>query len=47
MLALTLGAVGMKDGDGVIVALEQMCDAISPMLGAAENKHRLIIDAFE
>jgi hypothetical protein len=47
VFALALGAVGMQHGDGVVVAFEQMGDAVGAVFGAAENNHGLVIDAFE
>ena len=47
LLALALGAVGMQDGDGVIVALEQAGDAVGAVFGAAEDDDGIVIDALE
>src|ERR1700677_2947527 len=45
--AFALGAVGMEDGDGVIVFLEEAGDLIGTMLGAAKDNYGVVLHAFE
>ena len=47
LLAFALRSVGMKDSDGVVVAFEQMGDAVGAVFGAAKDDDRVVVDAFE
>ena len=47
LLAFALRAVGMQHGHGVVVALEQLRDAVRAVLRPAKNQNRIVIHALE
>ena len=47
LLALLLGAVGMQHRHRVVVAFQRVRNAVGPVLGAAEDKHRIVVDPLE
>ena len=47
LFAFALGAVGMQHGHGVVVALEQVRDAVGAVFRAAEDDHRVVIHAVQ